>query len=125
MATGPNKRLYDSKESIMKRFLIVAAVLALATVGADRASARGGHSGPSARSAYSGRGYYAPVSRNSFVNRSFYRGYRSINWNYQYWYPSYGCYLYWVPSGNCYYYWCVPDNCYYPISYSPYGRYAW
>lgn len=55
----------------------------------------------------------------------FYRGHNHHHWSHRYWNDRYGCYCYFCPYTSCYYYWCAPDNCYYPVTYSPYGSYAY
>ncbi|MGE3806448.1 MAG: hypothetical protein AB7K24_17405 [Gemmataceae bacterium] len=54
-----------------------------------------------------------------------YQGYQHQHWSYKCWAPTYGCYVYWDPCLRSYYYWCVPDNCWYPVTYCPYGKFAW
>jgi hypothetical protein len=49
----------------------------------------------------------------------------SFFWTRRCWDARYLCFLYFCPDDGVYYYWCVPDECYYPVSYCPYGVYAW
>ena len=133
----------------MKRFLIGAAILALATCGAETASARGPRSGSGSGShnvqsynqmsqpsmsqkSYSGTSSkgnwnlnYRQMVGSKCPGGTCYRGRNCCFWNYRCWSSSYGCYCFYDPCCSSYYYWCSPDSCYYPISYCPHGRYSW
>ncbi|MBL8799483.1 MAG: hypothetical protein JNM56_36715 [Planctomycetia bacterium] len=54
-----------------------------------------------------------------------YKGFNHAHWSHSNWNAKFGCNTYWCPSVASYYYWCAPDHCWYPVSYCPYGKYAW
>jgi hypothetical protein len=69
------------------------------------------------------RGYYAPTYYAPGNCHAYYG--RHCNFYNNYYYDAgYGCNLYYSPSYHCNYYWCAPHSCYYPVSYCPFGVYA-
>ena len=55
----------------------------------------------------------------------YYAGVNHRQWSTWRYYNSYGTVLYYDPWTREWYYWCAPDLRYYPVSYVPYGIYAW
>ena len=53
-----------------------------------------------------------------------YRGRDHNHWGARRFDSRYGCDCYWDPYVLEWYYWCEPDLCFYPVSYCPYGVYA-
>jgi hypothetical protein len=59
-----------------------------------------------------------------FAYGYYYEGFEHRHWSKIYFDPVYNCKIYFDPSTRVEYYWCVPDHRFYPVSYKPYGKFA-
>jgi hypothetical protein len=95
----------------MRRFLIGAAVCALAltlTAAAPAAERHGGYRGPAPRAYYETHG-------QRFAGGWYYAGRDHHHWSYSRWDPVYRRTQYYDPYLRCYYYWDAVHYAYYPV----------